>query len=143
MTKKFGRGLGLATLVLALVGVPALSAYADSGIGASNSDCYTGCSTGGGGGNTTGSGGGNSGSGNAGNGTLPPVTKSAGGSGGPGTGSSGASGANAATVSTKAAGGGLPFTGADIEEMTIGGAGALLLGGVLLRRSRNRRRASV
>jgi LPXTG-motif cell wall-anchored protein len=46
-------------------------------------------------------------------------------------------------VSTKAAGGGLPFTGADIEEMTIGGAGFLLLGGVLLRRSRNRRRASV
>ena len=33
MTKMLGRGLGMATLVLALVGVPALSAYADSGTG--------------------------------------------------------------------------------------------------------------
>jgi hypothetical protein len=139
MTKMLGRGLGMATLVLALVGVPALSAYADS-----NSPCYPSCpppTTGNGGGSTTGTGGSG---GNSGNGTLPPVTKSAGGSGSSGTGTGTGSGSGATAVSTKAAGGGsLPFTGADIEEMTIGGVGALLLGGVLLRRSRNRRRASI
>jgi len=141
MTKKLGRGLGMATLVLALVGVPALSAYADSGGG-----CYPSCpppttqtSTGGGGGSTTGSGGSG---GNSGSGTLPPVTKSSGGSGSSGTESAG-TGTGATTVSTKSAGGSLPFTGADIEEMTIGGVLALLIGGVLLRRSRSRRRASV
>jgi hypothetical protein len=32
--------------------------------------------------------------------------------------------------------GGLPFTGADISEMAAVGAGALVLGGVLVRRSR-------
>jgi hypothetical protein len=142
MTKKLGRGLGMATVVLALVGVPTLSAYADSGPPCTYPD-YT-CSptttqaTTGGGGNGSG--------GHSGNGTLPPVTKSAGGSGssGSGTGSATGSGSGATTVSTKAAGGGsLPFTGADIEEMTIGGVGALLLGGLLLRRSRSRRRASV
>ena len=35
-----------------------------------------------------------------------------------------------------AASGGLPFTGADIEEMAAVGAGALLVGGVMVRRSR-------
>ncbi|HEY7948609.1 MAG TPA: hypothetical protein VID75_13105 [Acidimicrobiales bacterium] len=34
---------------------------------------------------------------------------------------------------------GLAFTGADIEEMTALGAGALVVGGVLVRRSRRRR----
>jgi hypothetical protein len=33
----------------------------------------------------------------------------------------------------------LAFTGADIEEMTALGAGALVVGGVLVRRSRRRR----
>jgi hypothetical protein len=33
----------------------------------------------------------------------------------------------------------LAFTGADIEEMTAFGAGALVVGGVLVRRSRRRR----
>jgi hypothetical protein len=145
MTKKLGRGLGMATLVLALVGVPALSAYADSGSGTGG--CYPSCpppTTGNGGGSTTGTGGSGGTGGNSGNGTLPPVTKSAGGSGSSGTGTGTGSGTGATTVSTKAAGGGsLPFTGADIEEMTIGGVGALLLGGLLLRRSRSRRRASV
>jgi hypothetical protein len=36
----------------------------------------------------------------------------------------------------QAASGGLPFTGADIEEMAAVGAGALLVGGALVRRSR-------
>jgi hypothetical protein len=35
----------------------------------------------------------------------------------------------------------LAFTGADIEEMTVIGGGALLVGGVLVRRSRRRNRA--
>jgi hypothetical protein len=138
ITKKLGRGLGMATMVLAVVGVPAVSAYADNG-----NTCYVSCSpptTSGGG--TTGGGSGST-PGGGGSGTRPPVTKSAGGSGSPGS-SSGASGGNAATtVSTKAAGGGLPFTGADVEEMTIGGVGALLVGAGLLRRSRSRRRAGI
>ena len=139
-TKKLGRGLGLATLVLALVAVPALSAYGDS-----SDNCYTLCTptttqaTGGGGGSSTSGGGGNNSTGNSG-GTHGPVTKSSGGSGSSG---SAGSGATTTAVSTKSAGGSLPFTGADIEQMSIGGLGALLLGGVLLRRSRNRRRASV
>jgi len=36
----------------------------------------------------------------------------------------------------------LAFTGADIEEMTAIGAGALVVGGVLLRRNRRRHGAS-
>ena len=35
--------------------------------------------------------------------------------------------------------GSLAFTGADIEEMTVFGAGALVVGGVMVRRSRRRR----
>ncbi len=35
----------------------------------------------------------------------------------------------------------LAFTGADIEEMTVLGAGALVVGGALMRRSRRRNRA--
>jgi carbonic anhydrase/acetyltransferase-like protein (isoleucine patch superfamily) len=35
--------------------------------------------------------------------------------------------------------GSLAFTGADIEEMTAFGAGALVIGGGLVRRSRRRR----
>jgi hypothetical protein len=35
----------------------------------------------------------------------------------------------------------LAFTGADIEEMTAIGAGALVVGGVLMRRNRRRNRA--
>ena len=130
-TKKLGRGLGMATMVLAVVGIPAVSAYADNA-----NPCYPTCPTttttlgSGGGGGTTGGGGGS--------GTLPPVTKSAGGSG---SSSGSAGGSGATTVSTKAAGGGLPFTGADVEELTIGGVGALLIGAGLLRRSRSRRRA--
>ena len=38
--------------------------------------------------------------------------------------------------------GGLPFTGADIEEMAAVGAGALVLGGVMVRRSRRQRQAT-
>jgi hypothetical protein len=133
-TKKLGRGLGMATIVLAVVGIPAVSAYADNA-----NPCYPTCPT-----TTTtlGSGttgGGGSTSSGGGSGTLPPVTKSSGGSGSS-TGSAGGSGATTA-VSTKAAGGGLPFTGADVEELTIGGVGALLIGAGLVRRSRNRRRA--
>jgi hypothetical protein len=37
------------------------------------------------------------------------------------------------------AAGGLPFTGADIEEMAAVGAGALVLGGLMVRRSRRQR----
>ena len=40
------------------------------------------------------------------------------------------------------ASGGLPFTGADIAEMTAVGAGAVLLGGVLVQRGRRQRQAS-
>ena len=36
----------------------------------------------------------------------------------------------------------LPFTGADIEGMAAVGAGALLVGGALVRRSRRQRRAT-
>jgi len=35
----------------------------------------------------------------------------------------------------------LAFTGADIEELTVLGAGALVVGGALMRRSRRRNRA--
>jgi LPXTG-motif cell wall-anchored protein len=31
----------------------------------------------------------------------------------------------------------LPFTGADIEELAVVGAGAVLVGGLLIRRRRN------
>jgi hypothetical protein len=131
----------MVTMVLAMVGIPVVSASADSG-------CYPTCATtttlgsgSGGSGGTGGSGGGGNTSGGGGSGTLPPITKSAGGSGGSGSSSGASGGSGATTVSTKAAGGGLPFTGADVEELTIGGVGALLIGAGLLRRSRNRRRA--
>jgi hypothetical protein len=140
-TKRLGRGLGLALMVLTFAGITSASAFA------AGSTCYTGCSppttiqTGGGGGGTgAGGGGGGTGSGGGGSGgTRPPVTKSSGGgSGSSGSGSSGSSAAKAR--STASSGGSLPFTGADIEELTAFGAGALLIGGVLVRRSRNRRR---
>ena len=41
-----------------------------------------------------------------------------------------------------AASGGLPFTGADIEEMAAVGAGALVVGCLMVRRSRRVRRAA-
>lgn len=41
------------------------------------------------------------------------------------------------------AAGGLPFTGADIEEMAAVGAGALMLGGFMVRRSRRLRQATI
>ena len=41
------------------------------------------------------------------------------------------------------AAGGLPFTGADIQEMAAVGAGALILGGFMVRRSRRVRQATV
>jgi hypothetical protein len=41
------------------------------------------------------------------------------------------------------AAGGLPFTGADIEGMAAVGAGALILGGFMVRRSRRVRQATV
>ncbi|HVC71256.1 MAG TPA: hypothetical protein VNC61_13450 [Acidimicrobiales bacterium] len=138
--KRFGRGCGVVMTVLAVVGIPSMSAFADS-------TCYVGCTpptTQAGGGGTTGSGGG--GSSGGGGGTRPPVTGSKG-SGSIGTGSgsgSSGSGTNARTaVSTKSSGGALPFTGADVEEMTAVGAGALLVGGILVRRGRHRRRAGV
>jgi hypothetical protein len=129
-TKTLGRGLGIAMMTLAVVGIPTATANADA-------TCYTGCTpptttpltSGGGGG-----GGGNHGGGRS------PVTKSTGGS--RRSGSSGSSGIGARTAAeTGASGGSLPFTGADVEELAAGGVGALLVGGALLRRSRNRRRA--
>lgn len=42
----------------------------------------------------------------------------------------------------KAAASSLPFTGADIEEMAAVGAGALVVGGLLVRRSRRVRKAA-
>jgi hypothetical protein len=126
-TKRLGRGLGIALIVLAVVGVSSVTASADS-------TCYTGCSPSttistqsGGGGNHGGSGG-----------KHPPVTKSSGGSGSSGSGSG--AGARTTAQSTGPSGGSLPFTGADVEELTAGGIGALLVGGALLRRSRHRRR---
>jgi len=127
-TKRLGRGLGIALMVLAVVGISSLPAFA------AGSTCYMGCTptttiqTGSGGGGGSGSGGGSGGK----RGTRPPVTKSSG--GGSGT-------ATASAQSTKSSGGSLPFTGADVEELTAFGVGALLVGGVLVRRSRNRRRA--
>ncbi|HVC71025.1 MAG TPA: hypothetical protein VNC61_12290 [Acidimicrobiales bacterium] len=44
-----------------------------------------------------------------------------------------------ATKTVSVSSDGLAFTGADIEEMTALGAGALVVGGVLVRRSRRRR----
>jgi hypothetical protein len=133
-TKRLGRGLGVVAMTLAFVGISSVTASADS-------TCYTGCSptttigTGTGGGHGPGTGG-TGGSG----GTKSPVTKGAGsGSSGSGSGSSG-TGAKTTAQSTATSGGGLPFTGADVEELTVGGVGALLVGGILLRRSRNRRR---
>jgi LPXTG-motif cell wall-anchored protein len=40
------------------------------------------------------------------------------------------------------AGGGLPFTGADISEMAAVGAGALVAGGLMVRRSRRLRQVA-
>jgi hypothetical protein len=42
----------------------------------------------------------------------------------------------------KASGGALPFTGADISEMAAVGGGALLVGGLMVRRSRRVRQAT-
>jgi len=135
---RLGRGFGVVMTVLAVVGIPSMSAFADS-------TCYTNCSPpttligSGGGGGTSGSGGGTSPvTGGQGSGGHGPGTGSGSGSGGSG---SGGSNAQTAGVSTKASGGGLPFTGADVEEMTAIGAGALVIGGILVRRGRNRRRA--
>lgn len=50
--------------------------------------------------------------------------------------------AEPAPASTPVSGGALPFTGADIEEMAAVGAGALLVGGLMVRRSRRVRRAA-
>jgi LPXTG-motif cell wall-anchored protein len=47
----------------------------------------------------------------------------------------------ATKVDTVVPDGALAFTGADIEGMTVIGGGALLMGGVLVRRSRRRNRA--
>ena len=47
-----------------------------------------------------------------------------------------------ATEPVTVSSGGLALTGADIEEMAAVGAGALVLGGVLVRRSRKQRQAS-
>jgi hypothetical protein len=128
----------MALTVLTVVGLPAASAYADA-------TCYTGCSptttiaTGSGGGQGgNGSGGQGGGGQNGRGGTRPPVTKGAG-SGGAGSGGSGGT-ITTASNSSNSSGGVLPFTGADVEEMTAIGAGALLIGGILVRRSRNRRR---
>jgi len=134
-TKLLGRGSGIALTVLFFVGIPSMTAYADA-------TCYTGCTTtGGGGGSGTGPGG------SGGSGTLPPVTKSSGSgtssrgsSGSSATSGSSGSGIQTASNSSSSAGGALPFTGADIEEMTAFGAGALLVGGFFIRRSRQRRR---
>jgi hypothetical protein len=130
-TKWLGRGFGVAVTVAAAVGIPAMSAFADS-------TCYTGCTP-----PTTQASGGGGGS-QGGGGTRPPVTGSSGSHSGSGanSGRSG-SGANsgAHAISTKSSGGSLPFTGADVEGMTGIGVGALVVGGVLVRRGRNRRRA--
>jgi hypothetical protein len=47
-----------------------------------------------------------------------------------------------ATPPSNPASGGLAFTGADISEMAAAGAGAVLVGGALVRRSRRQRRAT-
>jgi hypothetical protein len=47
-----------------------------------------------------------------------------------------------APIAKTAAGATLPFTGADIEEMVAVGAGALMVGGLMVRRSRRVRRAA-
>jgi hypothetical protein len=129
--KMLGRGLGAVVTVLAVVGIPSMSAYADV-------TCYVSCSP-----PTTQIGGGNGG-------TRPPITKSSGSGSGSGshtgTGSgSGGSGAQATNTgqATSSSGGSLPFTGADVEELTIGGVGALVVGGLLVRRGRSRRRAQI
>jgi hypothetical protein len=119
-TKRLGRGLGIAMMIVTMVSIPSVAAYADG-------TCYTGCTpppiTGGGGGSNTGGGAGQ----------HSPSTKSS----GSGSGAT----ATATAQSTRSSGGGLPFTGADVEELAVGGVGALLIGGVLVRRSRHRRRA--
>jgi hypothetical protein len=129
-TKRLGWGFAAMVVVLAAVVVPSTVTFADA------TTCYTGCTPpvlGGGGGG--GAGGAGSGSG--------PVTKSSG-SGSSGSGSAGSSGSQGQTVSTaSSSGGSLPFTGADVEELSVIGAGALVAGGVLVRRGRRRRRAEV
>ena len=47
-----------------------------------------------------------------------------------------------APIAKVAGGGSLPFTGADIEEMAAVGAGALLVGGLMVRRSRRVRQVA-
>ena len=47
-----------------------------------------------------------------------------------------------APIAKTAAGATLPFTGADIEGMVAVGAGALMVGGLMVRRSRRVRRAA-
>ena len=46
------------------------------------------------------------------------------------------------TKTVSVSSGALAFTGADIEQMTAIGGGALVMGGVLVRRSRRRNRAN-
>ena len=143
--RMLGRAIGVsAVAVFAVVAVPSVTAHADT--------CYVGCSppttqSGSGSGPGTGAGGGKTGSsgGTSGTGGTGPATGASSGAagGGPtaGSGSSlgSAAGAAASGAATSAAGGSLPFTGADIEELSVAGGVALVLGGVLVRRSRRRR----
>jgi hypothetical protein len=124
--KTLGRGLGAVVTVLAVVGIPSMSAYADV-------TCYVSCSP-----PTTQIGGGHGG-------TRPPITKATGSGSRTATGSGSGAGSGAQATNTgqatSSSGGTLPFTGADVEGLTIGGVGALVVGGLLVRRSRSRRRA--
>lgn len=74
-------------------------------------------------------------------GCAPSTTSSSGVA--PVTSSSSATSSSGAQVRTSSTSGVLPFTGADVEELTAGGVGALLVGGVLVWRGRRRRRAEV
>ena len=111
-SKILGLGLGLAVSTLGVVAVPAAVAFADT---PPVTNCYTGCTT---------------------PLTSPPTT--------PVTTPAPLVSAPIAPVEPKAAvaAGGLPFTGADISEMAAVGAGAIVAGGLLVRRSRRLRQVA-
>jgi hypothetical protein len=129
--KKLGWGFGVVVTIFAAVGMSSMTAYADG-------TCYTSCTP-----PTIGSGGGG----------IPPATASSGSKGSSGAKVSGVGSSSATrstsgvqaqtTQATRASSGSLPFTGADIEELAVIGGAGLVVGGVMMRRGRRRRRAQV
>jgi len=105
--------IGIAALAVSLVAMPTVTVGASPDPG-----CYVGC-------------------------TPPPQQaasgKPAGGTDPYATGPTGGTGGTTATTPTSSSSGltSLPFTGADVEELAVVGVGALVVGGLLVRRRRS------